>query len=128
LDIDNFKQINDQFGHRTGDQALKDISQIIKLNSRLTDIASRWGGEEFLILLPHTNKEGARILSERLRLSIANFNFHGLDTVTCSFGIAEFDPDQDTESDIIKKADAALYEAKRSGKNRVALAGSTPGD
>lgn len=118
LDVDDFKQINDTYGHNVGDRVLRSLSKLIASNIRESDFFGRWGGEEFLIVTPNTNKEKAAILAEKLRRIIANHPFDQLDGVTCSFGITECDANIPVKTSI-KQADDALYEAKEKGKNRV---------
>jgi len=116
FDIDFFKKINDTYGHDVGDKVLKGISKIATSIIRETDIVARWGGEEFIILCPHTDlKEGIEI-AERLRKRIENYDF-GIRRVTISVGVAEYN--NETEKDFIKKVDDNLYKAKKSGRNRV---------
>jgi diguanylate cyclase (GGDEF)-like protein len=118
FDIDNFKKINDTYGHHTGDTVLIEMAKVVSNNIRSTDIFARWGGEEFVILTPNTDIEHARELAERLRVAIEGYVFNESISVTCSFGVAEF-REGDTKDALSKRADDALYEAKRSGKNRV---------
>jgi diguanylate cyclase (GGDEF)-like protein len=120
-DIDFFKKINDEFGHAAGDHILIEYSKINKKNSRRLDRIARWGGEEFLTLLPETDLNGAAILSEKLRQKIEShpFYFNGKKiSVKSSFGIAEFDDALDIDQ-CIQKADLRLYQAKNSGRNKV---------
>ncbi|MBA2361123.1 MAG: diguanylate cyclase [Actinobacteria bacterium] len=124
-DIDDFKRINDRWGHPTGDEVLKAFAQCLSGNIREIDLAGRWGGEEFALLLPGTDLEGGRLLAERIRSAL---EMHGLPapdgepvSVTASFGVASF-PDVTGEDELVAAADAALYAAKRDGKNAVALA------
>ena len=117
-DLDDFKFINDKFGHIEGDKVLKISSTLITKNIRNNDIAARWGGEEFMILLPHSDILNSRIIAEKLRHLISG-NVFNLDiTVTASFGVTEFLKSDDIET-LLKRVDAALYNAKRNGKNRV---------
>lgn len=119
FDLDNFKRINDTWGHHKGDEVLKEISRIVLGNLRTTDKLARWGGEEFIILAPETNLERAKELAERLRIAATGDNiFKNLCPVSCSFGVAEF-RENDTEETFSKRADDALYEAKHTGKNKV---------
>ncbi|MFZ5906649.1 MAG: diguanylate cyclase [Nitrospirota bacterium] len=120
FDIDHFKKINDKFGHHVGDSVLKTIANIVKRTIRKIDYFIRWGGEEFLILSPETDKKQAYILAERLRKDIENFTFDNLPRITISCGTAEF-REEDTENTFIKKADDAMYTAKRQGRNRVVM-------
>ena len=121
LDIDNFKVTNDKFGHNTGDQLLVQISDIIKKTIRESDIASRWGGEEFLVFCPHTNIDGAFSLAEKLRNNIEKNEFADVGYKTSSFGVAQIEHGDTVES-LIQRADEALYSAKNSGKNMVMAA------
>jgi len=121
LDIDNFKITNDKFGHNTGDQLLIQISDIIRQTIRESDIASRWGGEEFLVFCPHTNIDGAFSLAEKLRNNIEKNEFEDVGYKTSSFGVAQIEHG-DTVQSLIQRADEALYSAKNSGKNMVMAA------
>jgi len=118
FDIDHFKSINDTYGHLIGDSVLMEIANLIKNNIRSTDIFARWGGEEFVILAPNINKEQAKMLAEKIRKLIAHHRFKYVDHVTVSLGVTEFMP-TDTKESFIKRADEALYLAKRKGRNRV---------
>lgn len=125
LDIDHFKNVNDSCGHQFGDSVLKIISGILKRSVRDIDLAARYGGEEFVIILPETQKKNSRIVAERIRAKVEEQNFQPEDPsrkITISIGISGF-PDDDiaTRLDLIAKADAALYDAKKSGRNRVCL-------
>ena len=118
FDIDNFKKINDKYGHDIGDVILISIVKLVKKVIRKTDVFARWGGEEFMILAINSNKEQAEILAERIRKTIEFYNFHKAGTVTCSFGVTEFMIDDSLE-EFIKRVDIALYDAKEQGKNKV---------
>lgn len=120
LDIDNFKLINDNYGHLFGDEVLQNIAEILSSKSRSSDIVSRWGGEEFAIILPKTSIEHAALFAEKIRSTIENFDFRKVDKITCSLGIAQFN-NLDTKTDLFKRADDALYRAKSLGKNRVEI-------
>jgi diguanylate cyclase (GGDEF)-like protein len=121
FDIDNFKSINDTYGHDIGDKVIISLSNEVLQKIRQSDIAARWGGEEFLILLPNTNQQGAIVLAEKIRLAIEKLHLEEVD-FTVSVGVASFDITEDENiDDAIKKADLALYEAKNSGKNKVCL-------
>ncbi len=117
IDIDNFKDFNDTYGHQAGDAILKNISNIFRDVSRKIDIIARYGGEEFSIILPNTKKEEALVLAERLRKSVAENE--DLKKITISIGVASFPEDGEKKEQLISKADQALYEAKRTGKNKV---------
>ncbi|WP_051303316.1 GGDEF domain-containing protein [Psychromonas aquimarina] len=117
LDIDDFKTINDNFGHQKGDEVLKDIAEKLEFNTRKTDYCARWGGEEFLILCPVSELAQAIILAEKLRANIGTVLKEGIE-LSASFGVSQADPDTTLE-DLIKRADLALYKAKLKGKNCV---------
>ena len=120
FDIDNFKMVNDTYGHQIGDEVLKEISKIALDSVREQDITTRWGGEEFFILLPQTNLSGAVIVANKIRTSTQNHIFTEKSLkITASFGVAQFCIENDDEKTIITRADELLYEAKRSGKNKV---------
>lgn len=118
LDIDNFKLINDTYGHAAGDATLESISLLLKSKARNSDSAIRWGGEEFLILLPDTNLIAAKEFAERIRNSIAQHQNLEAGQITASFGVAELQPDE-TIASLLSRADKALYKAKLNGKNCV---------
>jgi diguanylate cyclase (GGDEF)-like protein len=124
-DIDDFKRINDRWGHPTGDDVLKAFAARMRESVREIDLAGRWGGEEFALLLPGTDLEGGRRLAERIRALVEARPLKGPDgepiRVTASFGVASF-PELPTQKELVAAADAALYEAKRSGKDRVVVA------
>ncbi|MFA5038935.1 MAG: diguanylate cyclase [Candidatus Omnitrophota bacterium] len=124
LDIDNFKNYNDTWGHQKGDEILVRISRIIMESSRKIDCCCRYGGEEFAVILPDAAKKDAFVIAERIRANIHQFPFtagpeHPAQTITVSVGIASFPEDGKTKAELIRSADAALYYAKRQGKNRV---------
>ena len=122
LDLDNFKELNDQFGHQSGDEALIACATVIKNIIRSVDIAARFGGEEFILLLPETRRSQGISLAERLREAFAEYSIgEGADsvTLTASFGVAEFNENFQTLEQVINDADAAMYRAKNEGRNRV---------
>ncbi len=124
LDIDHFKVINDSYGHDCGDVTLASVAKWIKESLRDSDLVFRFGGEEFVILLSHTDLAGAELLAERIRASIAHHILaYGMETikVTVSLGISAL-RGNDTPEDFVKRADDAMYQAKRAGRNRVAVA------
>ncbi|HET9956344.1 MAG TPA: diguanylate cyclase [Polyangiaceae bacterium] len=125
LDLDHFKRINDHYGHDAGDRVLKELAQKVAENLREVDVPARYGGEEFAVLLPHTRKEDARIVAERLRRAIESIQltFDGKpERVTVSIGVAgNTDVASGKAEDLVKAADVALYEAKRLGRNRVVV-------
>ena len=122
-DVDDFKSINDTYGHLTGDYVLQTIAGCLQKSLRKSDIAARYGGEEFAIILPETAIDGAMVLAERIRRTFEEMKikFEGQHiTVTISIGAAQFSPDTDQyTTDLIQKADDALYSAKNAGKNRL---------
>jgi diguanylate cyclase (GGDEF)-like protein/PAS domain S-box-containing protein len=120
LDIDFFKKVNDTWGHETGDEVLKAVAACIRQSLRETDVAARWGGEEFLIMAAHSSASEARVLAERIRLAIAGMDAGRVGTVTASLGVAQFASGDDIDS-LIARADAGLYRAKQGGRNRVEL-------
>ena len=123
LDIDHFKRINDRYGHARGDEILVDIANVLINNTRPYDSVARFGGEEFIILLPNTSIDKAKIIAEHLRLKIENhdYNFNENDAVevTASFGATECDLVKDGWLQILKRVDSGLYHAKAAGRNRV---------
>jgi diguanylate cyclase (GGDEF)-like protein len=124
FDLDHFKKLNDTHGHLTGDRVLKETAEVIRTTIREGDIAARWGGEEFLVVLPKTPKDGAWKAAEKVREALARHTFHddqgdAIGKVTLSGGIASFPDDGRTQSDLVRSADEALYVAKRSGRDRV---------
>lgn len=118
LDVDHFKQYNDQFGHPTGDQVLKQVAAILQANSRVTDFVARYGGEEFVILLPHTGRTIAADVAERIRASVADHPWE-LRQITVSIGVTSIDTMVISSMEIVEAADRALYMSKSSGRNRV---------
>src|SRR5206468_752950 len=124
LDLDGFKSINDEFGHAVGDETLREIAQILMKQSRGINVVSRYGGDEFAILLVETSKAGARLYADRIRPDVAPCPLSHGKPVPASFGVASLPDDEATNSeDLFRAADEALYAAKRAGKNQVAAAG-----
>jgi diguanylate cyclase (GGDEF)-like protein len=119
IDIDRFKQVNDTYGHQAGDQLLRDVSGLLRRTVRAYDILIRWGGEEFLIVLPGVDLEAARVLAERVRTAVETLDTHGIGPVTISAGAATFEKDYDFAA-TLKTADRRLYQAKAAGRNSVA--------
>ncbi len=120
LDIDHFKNVNDRFGHSVGDEVLKLLCRLIRGLVRQGDVLIRWGGEEFLVLLPETTIGEAQPLAERIRGEVATANVAGVGHISISLGVAQLRPD-DTIDDLIGRVDQALYQAKQTGRNRVVL-------
>ena len=123
LDLDHFKLTNDSYGHQVGDQVLRQVAALIREQCRSTDLPGRWGGEEFLIVCPETERGAAMVLAERLRARIAGHPFDQVQQQTVSLGLANFTAG-DTPDSLLARADAALYAAKRLGRNRVEFGGS----
>lgn len=121
-DIDDFKQVNDQYGHQTGDQVLEKIGELFAGNLRSTDLAARYGGEELAVILPHSDSHAARHVAENLRKAVAYEFKKGLG-VTISLGVASFLNNMMKPEDLIHAADTSLYIAKMEGKNRVEVYG-----
>ncbi|WP_028117585.1 tetratricopeptide repeat-containing diguanylate cyclase [Ferrimonas senticii] len=117
VDVDNFKNINDQFGHSQGDQVLTALAELFLRHLRQNDLCARYGGEEFLLLMPHTSLQEAEIVLERLRQDVATMQISGLTQLTISGGYAQIRHQQDIDS-LITCADSALYQAKFAGRNR----------
>jgi diguanylate cyclase (GGDEF)-like protein len=121
LDLDNFKQVNDERGHVEGDRVLMRAAAVVREGVREIDVAARYGGEEFAVLLPDTSRLGAFVVAERIRRRIEERFARGRSIVTISGGIAVFPDDAGTPADLIVQADAGLYGAKAAGKNRILL-------
>lgn len=117
-DLDSFKTINDTYGHDAGDRALKTISHFLKKNIRGVDAIARYGGEEFVMMVPDADKDAAFGLAERLREELANVKLDKMPPITVSLGIATFPTDGNEVEELIKKADTAMYAAKRAGRNK----------
>lgn len=123
IDLDYLKAINDNFGHQIGDEAIKSVAQVLRQSSRAIDLAARFGGEEFCLLLPNTELAMAEQLGERLRKLISEIQIKGPGYISASLGIASFPLHASDSEALFKAADEALYEAKLSGRNRVRVAG-----
>jgi len=126
IDVDNFKIYNDTLGHQKGDAALRRAAQILNEKSRQGDIVTRYGGEEFCIIMPYTDNKDAKLIAERLREEIETFftkhsRADKVPILTISLGIASFPKDASDKNGLIDKADNALYEAKKSGKNKTCV-------
>jgi diguanylate cyclase (GGDEF)-like protein/PAS domain S-box-containing protein len=117
FDVDHFKRVNDELGHAMGDEVLRQVAATLSAEKRVTDTVARWGGEEFLAVLP-VSLEGARVFCERARASVHRLRCPPLDHVSVSAGVAEMGPDESPE-EAIARADARLYEAKRGGRNQI---------
>lgn len=117
-DLDHFKHINDSFGHDAGDRVLIDVSELVLQQTRAADVVGRWGGEEFMVLMPQTDIEQAKTVAEKLRTVIAEHEFDKVNAVSASFGLTQFVKNETSES-LYKRVDEALYIAKKNGRNRV---------
>ena len=128
LDVDNFKEFNDSFGHEAGDVALQDLCQMLKTHIRSEDVACRYGGDEFVLILPDTSAEVAALRAEKMRIAVAQVEKqpygHLLKPMTLSLGVATFPANGRTSKDLMRASDAALFRAKSEGRNRVRLHGS----
>lgn len=118
IDIDHFKSVNDQYGHLIGDEVLKKVARLLTENIRKSDSAARWGGEEFVILLPNSDIVSALKLAESLRMRIEGDDFEPAKRVTCSIGVAQWHEGEDSDA-FLRRIDAKLYTAKEGGRNRV---------
>ena len=116
IDIDDFKYVNDTYGHLAGDKVLIEIASILKRNIRKTDTLGRWGGDEFLIIVPQSNKEDLFELTKKLKDYIKNHDFKLSKQITASFGLSLYEKNLNT---LFKNTDDALYQVKRNGKNNI---------
>ena len=133
IDVDNFKNFNDTHGHLKGDEAIRNIASILQNKSRSCDPVARYGGEEVAIIMPNTSKDNSRLFAERLRSDVEKFyaedNSMPPDKrLTISAGIAIYPDDANTKEELISMADAALYQAKHNGKNRIYISSKAMGD
>ena len=119
-DIDHFKEVNDTFGHLMGDEVLKAVAEILQESARKEDIAARFGGEEFVLILDNCKAADAALKAEKLRAQIEALHPEGIN-VTASFGVAAFDATLKDHEELLKRADSALYQAKDEGRNRVII-------
>jgi diguanylate cyclase (GGDEF)-like protein len=119
FDIDNFKSINDTYGHQKGDQVLSELAGVVHKRVRNTDIVGRWGGDEFMTISPETTQDDAILLAETIRITIAAYDFGVQDSVTSSFGVTAWHG-QDSYNALMDRVDKSLYKAKLGGKNQVA--------
>jgi two-component system cell cycle response regulator len=126
VDIDHFKAVNDTYGHPAGDKVLIEVASAIRESIRTTDLVARFGGEEFIVIAPETPMAPAQMVAERIRLAIIEKTSakmdQGLPTVTASLGVATTELQVTKESELVARADAALYRAKHEGRNRVVVA------
>lgn len=119
IDVDYFKRVNDTYGHPIGDAVLQELSWKLQSEARDSDIVARMGGEEFIIVLPYTNKKEARVIAERIRLNIDHGNWEHM-RITVSIGVTTYEID-DNDNNLISRADEALYQSKKDGRNRVSV-------
>jgi len=125
IDIDHFKSVNDSFGHETGDRALGALARVLKRTARSTDMAARFGGDEFVLLLVGTGLNGAMVIAEQVRKAIAELSLDANQksfTVTVSIGVSSIAIDDQSWADGLRRADSAMYRAKSAGRNRVLAA------
>ena len=121
IDLDHFKTVNDNFGHSEGDRILKDFAELLREMLRTEDVAARWGGEEFIIMLPHTARDAAAALAERIRVAFEKCSDTARPvTLSASFGVVDLQEEESADT-FIRRADAALYRAKHEGRNRVVV-------
>ncbi len=121
FDLDNFKTVNDKWGHAAGDEVLQTIAKVVSSNIRQVDVAARLGGDEFALLLPETDQVGAKIVLERLQIKVIAAMQARNWPVSASFGCVSFHNPTESVASMLKAADAAMYHAKKSGKNRIEL-------
>ncbi len=127
FDIDHFKKVNDTYGHQTGDYVLQEVVNIISRSMRKSDIFARWGGEEFVVLLPQINIENAIKVADKFRKKIMDFDFRDVKQLTCSFGVTMLGKTDGIDK-FVKRADRGLYKAKESGRNRVVGVKASPSE
>jgi diguanylate cyclase (GGDEF)-like protein len=127
LDLDDLKAVNDRYGHLAGDQVLRGVADIVRGGVRKIDVAARYGGDEFVALLPETDPTGGWVLAEKIRLTVAEQGMPGIDPApTVSVGVVSYPADGRSADALLVSADRAMYASKRSGKNRVARATTEP--
>lgn len=126
LDIDHFKQVNDNYGHLVGDNVLQEFAKILKITAREHDFIARWGGEEFIIAISNTDSDSVQQHANKIRIKVEQHQFPEVGQITASFGIALSHPN-DNVSSILKRADDCLYQAKKQGRNRVVIEQNSAG-
>ncbi len=120
LDIDNFKYINDSLGHKRGDKVLKYLASLLQKNIRNMDLIARWGGDEFILVLPNTEKKQAKVKADKLKNLIQNTIRIKNITITCSFGVSQFES-EDSKVTLFERTDKALFLSKKNNRNTVTL-------
>ena len=118
-DVDNLKYINDHFGHAAGDVVLKQLTETMKSQLRSSDTIARWGGDEFVVLLPNVSKDTALMLLERVKQAVSRIEFQNDTPISCSFGVVEMGPES-TYQQMLTEADAQMYQNKRLSKKQLA--------
>lgn len=126
IDMDNFKRVNDEYGHQVGNMVLSEVGEILSVGARSSDLVGRMGGDEFLLLLPNTDRDEAQIVSERVRSRMELHRFRvdesrEVDYLRFSMGVASYPVDADNKDELIASADQAMYRAKQTGGNRVCI-------
>jgi diguanylate cyclase (GGDEF)-like protein len=119
IDVDNFKDVNDLHGHSKGDEVLTVASRLLRKALRPSDFLGRFGGDEFLAILPHTDAQGAQVIAERMRRAVYNASWPTVFPVTVSIGIAHWNSGEDAASQVLARADEAMYLSKAAGRNFV---------
>jgi diguanylate cyclase (GGDEF)-like protein/PAS domain S-box-containing protein len=120
FDIDHFKNVNDTYGHLAGDEVLRHIARLVKSTLRQSDMVARWGGEEFILLLPNTSLDSAARVAENLRAIIEHETFDVVEHISCSFGVSVL-RENETDDELLQRVDELLYQAKKRGRNRVVI-------
>jgi diguanylate cyclase (GGDEF)-like protein len=124
LDVDHFKIVNDTYGHPQGDALLRQLGAVIKTVTRSSDIVCRYGGDEFMVILPETNRIGTVLVAERIRQAVEEYEFvlgSKIVHITISGGVASFPEDITTKKELIDKTDQALYQSKQGGRNKISF-------
>ena len=120
VDVDNLKRINDQFSHAAGDAVLKQLASVMRRQLRNSDTIARWGGDEFVLLLPNVSLQNAVILLDRVKQAVQQVAIEGIGTISCSYGVVEMGP-KSTYQELLTEADALMYRSKRNGKGRISF-------
>jgi len=120
VDLDDLKRINDRYGHVMGDIALKEVAALMKKQLRNSDTIARWGGDEFVLLLPNVTLQNAVLLLDRVKAAVNQLTIEGSVPVSCSFGVVQMGPES-TYAEMLSQADALMYRAKKNGKGRISV-------